>query len=62
LPDAAGDIRLQGQLAWAIAVPIAGAIHYRAGVEFLNPDKQRLATFCSIHGAAPDPTLGGVDK
>jgi hypothetical protein len=52
------DLRLQGTVAWAIAVPSGGAIQYRAGVEFVNPDKQRLATFCEKHGGTPDPTLG----
>jgi hypothetical protein len=59
--DPAGDIRLQGTIAWAIAVPSGGAIHYRAGVEFVNPDKKQLTAFCTTHGSAPDPTLGGVD-
>lgn len=62
VPDAAGDLRLQGTVAWAIAVPSGGAIHYRAGVEFVNADKQQLTRFCAAHGSAPDPTLGGVDR
>ena len=57
LPDPAGDVRLQGQVAWAIAVPTGGAIQYRAGIEFVNPDKQMLSEFCSRHGGTPDPTL-----
>lgn len=60
LPDEAGDLRLQGQVAWAIAVPAAGAIHYRAGIEFVNPDRDVLASFCAKHGGAPDPTLTGT--
>jgi hypothetical protein len=48
---------LQGQVAWAIAVPAAGAINYRAGIEFVNPDKKQLAAFCAKYGSAPDPTL-----
>jgi len=55
VPD--GDLRLQGTVAWAIAVPAAGAIHYRAGIEFVNPDKEKLASFCAAHGGAPDRTL-----
>ncbi len=62
LPDATGDLRLQGTVAWAIAVPSGGSIHYRAGVEFVNPDKKQLAMFCTVHGSAPDPTLGTVDQ
>jgi hypothetical protein len=50
------EIRMQGTLAWAIAVPFGGSIQYRAGIEFVNPDKQRLADFCERHGAVPDPT------
>jgi hypothetical protein len=60
LPDPAGDIRLQGTVAWAIAVPTGGAIHYRAGVEFVKPDKKMLSEFCSRHGGTPDPTLSST--
>lgn len=56
LPDSA-DIRLQGQVAWAIAVPTGGTIQYRAGIEFVKPDKKTLAEFCSRHGGTPDPRL-----
>lgn len=62
LPDATGDLRLQGTVAWAIAVPSGGAIEYRAGVEFVNPDKKKLAMFCTVYGSAPDPTLGAIDR
>jgi hypothetical protein len=62
LPDATGDLRLQGTVAWAIAVPAAGAIHYRAGIEFVNPDKKKLSSFCTVYGSAPDPTLGAIDR
>jgi len=55
LPEGSGDIRLQGTVAWAIAVPTGGAIHYRAGVEFVNADQKLLEKFCEQHGAAPDP-------
>ena len=57
LPGEKGDLRLQGTVAWAIAVPSGGSIHYRAGIEFVNPDKKQLAAFCKTHGDAPDPTL-----
>lgn len=59
LPNDTGDLRCQGTVAWSIAVPSGGAIHYRAGVEFVNPDKQQLAEFCARYGSAPDLTLGG---
>ena len=56
LPEGSSDLKIQGTVAWAIAVPTAGTIHYRAGVEFVNPDKKKLTAFCETHGAAPDPT------
>ena len=55
LPGDNGDLRLQGTVAWAIAVPGGGAIQYRAGVEFVNPNQKQLAEFCERHGATPDP-------
>ena len=55
LPDESGDLRIQGTVAWAIAVPSGGAIQYRAGVEFVNPNQKLLAEFCERHGVAPDP-------
>jgi len=54
LPEGTGDIRMQGTVAWAIAVPSGGAIHYRAGVQFVNPNQEQLAAFCEQHGATPD--------
>jgi hypothetical protein len=54
------DIKMQGTVAWAIAVPSGGSIQYRAGVEFVNPNKKQLAEFCERHGAAPDPTTSGA--
>jgi hypothetical protein len=57
LPDATGDVRLEGTVAWAIAVPADGAIHYRAGVEFVTPDKRQLSAFCKRRGAVPDAAL-----
>ena len=60
LPDEGGDIRLQGTVAWAIAVPDKGTITYRAGIEFVNPDKKKLSAFCAKYGGAPDPTLSSA--
>ena len=54
------DLRLQGTVAWAIAVPSGGSMHYRAGIEFVNPDQTQLTRFCTAHGGSPDPTLGSV--
>ena len=56
--DETGDMRCQGTVAWSIAVPGGGSIQYRAGVEFVNPDKNRLSQLCSKLGGAPDSTLG----
>jgi hypothetical protein len=60
LPHESTDLKIQGTVAWAIAVPTGGGIHYRAGVEFVNPDKKKLSAFCEQHGAAPDPTTSGT--
>ncbi|HEX7280846.1 MAG TPA: PilZ domain-containing protein [Vicinamibacterales bacterium] len=55
--DERAETKLQGTVAWAIAVPDKGAIMYRAGIEFVNPDQKKLAAYCAKHGGAPDPTL-----
>jgi len=56
IPMGSSGIKMQGTVAWAIAVPVGGSIQYRAGIEFVNPDKQRLADYCEEHGTVPDPT------
>ena len=58
IPADEGDMKLQGTVAWAIAVPGGGMIQYRAGIEFVNPDRKKLEAFCSKHGGTPDQTLG----
>lgn len=60
LPDAAGELRTQGTVAWSIAVPAAGAIQYRAGIEFINPNTVGLSAFCARFGGAPDTKTGTV--
>jgi hypothetical protein len=55
-----GEIKLQGTVAWAIAVPDKGTITYRAGIEFVNPDKKKLSAYCAKYGGAPDPTLSSA--
>lgn len=60
LSDSDERLQLQGTVAWAIAVPGGGMIQYRAGIEFVNPDKKKLAAYCAQHGGAPDPTLGAT--
>ena len=62
IPDEAGDLRIQGTVAWAIGVPAAGGIQYRAGIEFVKHDKQVLAAFCEKYGGAPDPLLGRTER
>jgi hypothetical protein len=61
VPGDSGDLRMQGTIAWATGVLAAGTIQYRAGIEFVKPDKQLLAAFCEKHGDAPDPLLGGLE-
>jgi hypothetical protein len=62
VPGDSGDLRMQGTIAWATGVPAGGTIQYRAGIEFVKPDKQLLAAFCEKHGDAPDPLLGGLEQ
>jgi hypothetical protein len=57
LSDDGTDAKLQGTVAWAIAVPDKGMIMYRAGIEFVNPDRKKLEAYCAKYGGAPDPTL-----
>ena len=59
IDDGQGAVRMQGTVAWASAVPARGVIHYRAGIEFVNPDHRWLSNFCTSHGEPPDITLGG---
>lgn len=60
LMDEGAETKLQGTVAWAIAVPGKGAIQYRAGIEFVNPDQKKLAAYCAKYGSAPDPTLSAT--
>ena len=60
LPDKSGELRSQGTVAWSIAVPAAGAIQYRAGIEFINPNAAGLSSFCARFGNARDPKTGTV--
>jgi PilZ domain len=60
LPDETGEIRLQGTVAWVIAVPASGSMQYRAGIEFVNGNRHELTVYCERHGSAPDPTLGNA--
>ena len=58
LPDASGELRSQGTVAWSIAVPAGATIQYRAGIEFINPNAVGLSAFCARFGGAPDPKPG----
>jgi hypothetical protein len=58
LADEPGGIRCRATVAWSIALPSGGAIQYRAGLEFVGPDRARLSSYCTRFGGAPDPTLG----
>lgn len=60
LPDATGELRSQGTVAWSIAVPAGGTIQYRAGIEFINPNSVALSAFCARFGGPPDPKPGTV--
>ena len=60
LPEGPEQNKLQGTVAWAIAVPDKGTITYRAGIEFVNPDKKKLSAYCAKYGGAPDPTLSST--
>ena len=61
LRDATGDIYMQGTVVWAIAVQAGRSIQYRAGIEFVNPDKKQLTNFCTVYGGVPDATLGPIE-
>jgi len=57
LSSDAGDKRLQGATVWSVAMPVGPSIHYRAGVQFANPDATWIEAYCHQHGHA-DKTLG----
>lgn len=46
LVDAEAEVKVRGVVAWSAVEPIQGALGYRAGVEFINPDSQTLDAFC----------------
>jgi len=56
--DESTEIRCQGTVAWSVAVPSGVAVHYRAGVQMIDPDSTRLSAFCIQHGKPASPTLG----
>jgi len=50
--DETGQVRFNGQVAWASVEMILSAVQYRAGIAFQNPDKKFLEKFCRRHGRA----------
>jgi hypothetical protein len=54
LVDGEGEVRLNGVVAWSIAEPVNGAVCYRAGIEFVDPDSMTLEAFCVRNIADPD--------
>ncbi len=58
LSDELAGVRCQGTVVWSVAVPTGPKIHYRAGVEFSNPDSTELGAFCVKFGGEPDRTFG----
>ena len=56
LVDPQGEVKLKGVVAWSVAEPVDGAMCYRAGVEFLEPDSMTLEGFCARNIARPDRT------
>ena len=59
LSEAAGEERCPSAIVWAVAVPTAHTINYRAGVKLARPDAKGLERYCARHGGAPDRTFGG---
>jgi hypothetical protein len=53
LIDGQGRIHLESVVAWCVAEPIAGAVTYRAGVEFVDFDSITLEVFCVRNIADP---------
>jgi hypothetical protein len=41
-----------------VAVPMEGAIHYRAGVKFKKPDAKAIEDYSAQFGGRPDLTFG----
>jgi len=49
LVDAEEEVKVRGVVAWSAAEPADGALIYRAGVEFINPDAFTVDAFCARH-------------
>ena len=46
LIDSDAEVKVRGVVAWSSVEPSNGALAYRAGVEFINPDALSLDAFC----------------
>ena len=46
LIDSDSEVKVRGVVAWSSVEPSNGALAYRAGVEFINPDALSLDAFC----------------
>lgn len=52
--DGRAEVRLRGVVAWSVAEASDGAVCYRAGVEFVEPDAMALEAFCVCNIADSD--------
>jgi hypothetical protein len=56
LVDNDTEVRVRGVVAWSNAEPVAGALTYRAGIEFTSADALTLDAFCTRHIADRGPS------
>jgi hypothetical protein len=49
LRDLEAEVKVQGVVAWSAAEAMDGALTYRVGIEFINPDALTLDAFCTRH-------------
>lgn len=60
ISDENGELRCNGRVAWSVVTPVGGAMHYRAGVEFVSPQMDTLEDFCRRRGTPPDVTFSAA--
>ena len=59
--DRAAQITVRGIVAWSIAESSGGAVHYRAGVKFVDPNTPALEAFCArVAGVPSNGTFGAA--
>lgn len=56
LMEGSDETRVRGVVAWSTAEPTGPIVIYRAGVEFVEADTQRLEGLCIRHGTASHRT------